>query len=272
VILNFEGPVKGTWPLWYDPSYWYAGAGGHFDFKQQTRRLLQSFALAPRFDDSNVTIVDLAKLWSPILVGIAAFALVGMRPRNVYRAMGKHLWLFLWPALALLLFASVLINYRYVFGFAVLGWIALFAAAWVATEPGRALGITVTVTLTVLLSYCPQLAKELAQARNQPAAWSNAAVAGKLKALGIRPGDDVASLDFPWSGAYYSRLAGARIIEMSIGNPVDLSKIPEAEVGQMLAAFRATGAKALFSTARPGFQNDAGWVQLTDFSYVRMLQ
>src|SRR5437867_3770087 len=34
-IYEFENPVGGTYPPWYDPSYWYEGVVLHFDLNEQ---------------------------------------------------------------------------------------------------------------------------------------------------------------------------------------------------------------------------------------------
>ncbi len=32
-LLEFAEPVSGTFPLWYDPAYWYAGVKAKFDWQ-----------------------------------------------------------------------------------------------------------------------------------------------------------------------------------------------------------------------------------------------
>ena len=33
--FEFSEPVGGTYPVWYDPTYWYEGSVSHFDFRKQ---------------------------------------------------------------------------------------------------------------------------------------------------------------------------------------------------------------------------------------------
>jgi hypothetical protein len=146
VILKFDGPSSVTWPFWYDPSYWYDGVKPHFSLRQLTRRLLFYFRAA-RDPIYGPTVFDLAGWWGPMLAGVSAFVVLGLRVHGVYGAIGRNIWLLLWPVLARLMFACVLIQRRYVVSFVVLGWTALFAAAAMAMESGKSLGITVRLPL-----------------------------------------------------------------------------------------------------------------------------
>jgi len=273
-ILRFDlpGPFLSTYPYWYDPSWWYDGLKSRFDLRQQIDQLLRSFGLLPKVMIEGYTVFQLAEQWLPLWAGLAAFAVAGLRIRNCYSALGRHIWLLLWPTVAFLTFALVLLQHRYIVAFLVLGWTSLFAAAWVVVKPDRWIGIALTVTFGLLLAFCPGLAKDVVSNRHRPAALGNLAIAKKLTNMGIRPGDELASVDSAVS-AYYARLAGARFtMEVLAGDPAALSKLPDAEVRRIIATLRANGARALFSSWRPAFDNDSGWVLLTGNTYVRMIQ
>lgn len=45
LVLEFASPLPGTYPLWYDPSYWYAGIKIRFDLKQQRIALKNSLII-----------------------------------------------------------------------------------------------------------------------------------------------------------------------------------------------------------------------------------
>jgi hypothetical protein len=272
-ILKFDnpGPVEATYPYWYDPSWWYDGLKSRVDIRQQADQLLRTLGLAPKVMIEGYTMFQLAEQWLPLWAGLAAFAVAGLRIRGIYLAFGRHLWLFLWSAIAYLTFAMVLIQHRYVVAFLVLGWTALFAAAWIVLKPDRWIGITLTVSFGLLLVFCPGFVRELVGNQKLLATSGNAAVAKKLVDMGIRPGDQLASVDSAVM-AYYARLAGARFtMEVHADDPAALAKLPAAQVQQIIATLRANRAKALFSSWRPAFDNDTGWVLLTGHSYVRMI-
>ena len=277
-IVKFEGLSDTTYPYWYDPSYWYDGVKGHFDVRQVVRQVLRFLAVVPTTRPYSANALQLVERWLPIYAGLAAFVVLGLRLGKVYRVIKPQLWLFLWSAAAVTAFACVHVEYRYLLPFIVLTWTTLFAAALVVTGPDRSTGINLTVAVGLLLSYCPDFAREMIRNQKQPAA--GAAITAKLKALGIRPGDELASVGFA-DFAYDARLVGARFtIQMPNGDhsvpprddPAAFSKLPEAEVRRTLAILKANGAKALFSPWHPAFDNDTGWVSVGQRDYVRMLQ
>jgi hypothetical protein len=277
-IVKFDGPANVTYPYWYDPSYWYDGVKGHFDAHQVLRQFLRFLGAVPTTRPNTATALQLSTRWIPIYAGLAAFVFVGLRFRKLYQVIRTQLWLFLWPAAAVFTFASVHVEYRYLVPFVVLAWTTLFAAASVVTGSDRSTGINLTVAVYLLFTYCPTFAREVVQYHRRPAAFS--AIAAKLKALGIQPGDELASVGFA-DFAYDARLVGARFtMQMPNGNhavpprddPAAFSKLPEAEVRRTLAILRANGAKALFSPWRPAFDNDSGWVPIGQRDYIRMLQ
>ena len=170
--------------------------------------------------------------------------------------------------MAFLTFASTAIQFRYLIPFWVMGWIALFLAAWIVIKPRRSVGITLAVAVGILLTNARPFARELLQITRAPADDSVTA-ARKLESLGIRQGDEVATVGFPDWPYDYARIAGIQFaLELFGGGPgakdvAPLSKLPAADVSRILATLRANGAKALFATGRPAFENDTGWVHLT---------
>jgi hypothetical protein len=279
-IVKFDGPIEVTYPYWYDPSYWYDGVKGHLDVRQMVRQFLRFLGVVPTIRPNATNLLKLSRGWIPIYAGLAAFITLGLRFGNFYQVIRPQFWLFLWPAAAVCAFACVHAEFRYLLPFVVLGWATLFVAALVVTGGDRSTGINLTVAVCLLLTYCPAFAKELVRNQTRPAAWRNPAIAAKLQALGIRPGDELASLGFA-DFAYDARLIGARFtIQILNGNhavpprddPAVFSELPEAEVRRTLAILKANGAKALFSAWRPAFDNDSGWVPIGERDYVRMLQ
>jgi hypothetical protein len=279
-VLKFDGPEQAatTYAYWYDPSFWYDGVKSHFNLRQQIQQFLRALGRAPKIMISGMTVSQLAERWVPIWAGLAALVLLGARVRTLRTALRGHMWLFLWPAAATILFAAVLLDYRYLFPFMVLAWTALFAAAWIITGPEKFTAIALTVAAGLLLAYCPDIARQILQGVQHPATGS-LVLAKRLGALGIRPGDELVSVDFA-SFAYGARLAGARVsmqmLTEDLAVPPRLSqeeirKLPQQEVRAMIETLRANGARAIVAMWRPPFDNDSGWVPLTKTIYVRLI-
>jgi hypothetical protein len=280
-VLKFEGPdrAEATYSYWYDPSWWYDGVKSHFNLRQQTQQFLRALGRAPKIMLSGMTVLQLAERWLPIWAGLAALVLLGARVRSLLAALRGHIWLFIWPAAAAILFAAVLLDYRYLFPFIVLAFTALFAAAWIVTGPEKMTAVALTVAAGLLLTYCPDMARQILQNVQHPAP-SNLVVARRMAALGIRPGDELASADFA-SYSYFARLAGARFTMQMLTEDLavppklpqaEIQKLPEPEVQALIETLRANGARALVSMWHPAFDNDAGWVLLTKNIYIRPIQ
>ncbi|MEP6715073.1 MAG: hypothetical protein ABJC09_05840 [Terriglobia bacterium] len=271
-IVKFDSPFPATYSYWYDPSYWYEGVNPPFDLRLQMRQFLRIFGVAPKFMLSGLTVFQLAARWPSLWMGLAAFTVFGLRAGKIYRYIGPaQSWLFLWPICGFLTFASVLIEYRYLVPFLVLGWTTLFVVAWGLIDSRKWIGATVVVTMGLVLAYGPDYARQLKKIPQAPSSLSNAAVARKLESLGIRAGDQLAGVGFA-DYAYYARLVGARFtIQIMAGDRDAMAKLPASDVAQILETLRSNGARALYSPYTPAFDNDSGWVKVSSNGYVRML-
>ncbi len=269
-IFRLGGPVKGTMPLWDDPSYWFEGIPSHFDFRRQTGVFLTNLGILrfTRLDGTPLSAI--ARSWIPLFAGLAALALAGLRVRKTYRAMATHIWLFLWPVAAILMFACVVFQPRYIIPFVVLEWTALIVTACIAVPPARSTPIILATVLGLFIWNGPGLVRSIRVPRKdvtlQP--WEESAK--ELKSLGIRPGDELAtagSANIP--ACYYCvRLVGARFTFVVLGAP----DVPADEVRSALETLRVHGARAILSADRPGFDHDPHWIALKGGTYVRLLQ
>jgi hypothetical protein len=279
-ILKFDGPGQAitTYSYWYDPSWWYDGVKSHFNLHQQMQQFLRALGRAPKIMLSGRSVLQLAEMWLPIWAGMAALIIAGLQWRAAGSVLREFVWIFLWSAAAGILFAAVLLDYRYVFPFVVLAWTALFVAAWIGSSAEKFTAVALTVAAGLLLAYGPDMARGILENVLHPPE-SDRVLAKRLNSLGIRPGDELVSVDFA-SFAYYARLAGARVsmqmLTEDLAVPPKLSqeeirKLPQPEVQALEEALRANGARALVSMWRPPFDNDSGWVPVTKSIFVRLI-
>ena len=114
----YAEPFAATFPPWYDASYWYEGATLHFDLRQQLQAVARGLG-------NYFRILSLEKEWIAGWLALAIFA-------GAWREIAKrffNLWFLWFPSLvALMLYALVLIEPRYVAVAMAILWIALFAA------------------------------------------------------------------------------------------------------------------------------------------------
>lgn len=262
-ILKVAGPVKGSFPLWYDPSYWFAGIHpAHLNLRATERKYLGSLGLNKEAQDEGTNLLEIARRWFPLFAAIAVLALSGLRVQGAYHAVyRKHLWLLLWPVFAMLMYTSVVLHYRYLVSFLVLFWTGLFVAAWLTVNAKISAAVILTVAAAVLFrgfsAVSSPALKLLEHPLQEEAAVSrDMALARRLEALGIRPGDELAYVGWP-SVPYYARLIGARISYIIIvsdrrnfegDDSATAEELPS--VNRAIASLHASGAKAVLGFNR----------------------
>jgi hypothetical protein len=116
----FGAPVGGTFPLWYDPTYWYDGTGATFDLGAQLRAVRHS----------GRVYLDMLRVAPGVelLAGLGLLTLLTARARLPTRRLLAYLR-FLVPAFAgLALYAAVHVEPRFVGAFLTTVFVGLFSA------------------------------------------------------------------------------------------------------------------------------------------------
>jgi hypothetical protein len=197
-VYEFAGPVKGTLPVWYDPSYWSDGAlprielrkqmsvfvgwlGFYFDllFTSQTA-LVIGFAVLCLMSGRNLVLKQVTARW-PVwligLVGLGMYALVHVEP-------------------------------RYVAAFFTLFWVGLFSG--LKMPPGlEGRRLTGLVALGVVLAMASPTALLVARHLRRTLegqVYEEWQVAENLRGMGVNPGDRVARIGGGFGMVYWARL------------------------------------------------------------------
>jgi hypothetical protein len=128
LTLEFATPVRATYPLWYDPSYWYAGLKPRINLGGQWRVLRQGLAdIARALLGQGVLAASLIALW---------LATAPLSERRSDRRIPSVLAV--WSLAAAMVYALVHVEPRYLAGFIATGVIAMWA--WLSSRgPRRAL-------------------------------------------------------------------------------------------------------------------------------------
>jgi hypothetical protein len=199
--LEFSDPIAGTYPLWYDPTYWHAGLKPHWYLKGQ----LPAIGLAL-----------LLYVWIPITYQLNLTApflmllLVATRPWVCCKRAACFFQLTIPGVLALLIYAAVYAESRYLAPFFALLWLAAFSGLRFPDS----LGMKRLVTIATIAVFVSQFAvyRLMKQDSPGPVYW-NAAQA--LKSMGLKPGDKLAVFarePFSEGGAFVARLDRAKIV------------------------------------------------------------
>jgi len=257
VSYEFSGPVAGTYPLWYDPSYWHEGVGTGFDLTKEAATLHRSFKrywfiCTNSFVQLNITIV-LLLMWT-------------LAPSfRLFLRLAK-LWPLSLPALcALLLYALVVVESRYVAPFLLMVWVVAFSGIRSpSTDKFRDLlaatlaGLALTVVILSLLWIYIYRQSNIAV---YPAALTS------MQSLGLTAGDKLAVLgNAPQagSGAFIARLGRMQIVAETLDE--DAYWAADASTRARLADdFAKAGAKAILAYKPPRAEKD--WAKLGDSDY-----
>jgi hypothetical protein len=258
---EYGGPIAGTYPLWYDPSYWHEGIRPHIDFKRQIRTML-------------LTGVECAFiLFSPsmgLCIAVPLIFLYLVAPQIgqclAWASRNWELWI---PALAgIALYSLVVIEPRYVAAQFCILWIVGFSGVRLLASPTfrrMITGATLAAVLCVCLATTWQISQALdgrTFAERDIATPECVDVAEALVANGIRSGDKIAVVSnwlFPSrQGAYIARLARVEIIAEA--RPDEYWAANTVRRSELMKAFESAGARAVLTYDPSGAQN--GWTRL----------
>jgi hypothetical protein len=257
-LFEFATPISGSYPPWYDPSYWYDGVQAHFSLSQQTRALLHSLNLYLRiFSQTGALYFVLLTLfillrnsgpwgsgirsywavWLPCYAALGMYALVNVEPRYIA-----------WAALMLLMM--------------VFSGVRVPSSSQRPLIPRIALLVAIAPAVAIAVSTGQNLA---AIARPRPfEAWD---VAQGLQRMGIPPGSGVGFIGIGFDD-YWAHLAGVHIVaeipDWGMARFWDAD--PETK-SKIMSQFAASGAACVVTKSVPPEAAAQGWKQIDGTAY-----
>lgn len=250
LTLEFASRAEGTYPLWYDPSIWYAGAKAKFDVRQQLAALMETLRAYK----------DIALEAMPFISGAIVLFLLNFHERR-YLAVPRTLWWQLaWVLATCSMYALVTVESRYVAPFLVLFWLVIYHV--LTSRVNRR--VTVAVCATVLLSVMVPLASNLAKTGGSIAsdlvhpgqpAYQIAALG--LRALGLQNGDRVAIVGYAHN-CYYARYDRLHVAAQ-IPNAHEFWSLSAPELKTLVDRLTLIGVKAVIASNRPDCTALGGW-------------
>ena len=263
---EYGSPIAGTYPLWYDPSYWHEGIRPHIDFKRQIRTMLLAGV-------ESAFILFSPSMGLCIAVPLIFLYLVSPHIGQCLARASRN-WELGLPALAgIALYSVVVIEPRYVAAQFCLLWIVGFSGVRLpasATSGRMITGATLAVVLFVYLATTWQISQALGGrifAQKDIATPECVEVAEALAANGVRPGDRIAVISnwlFPSrQGAYIARLARVQIIAEA--RPDEYWAANTETRSELMKEFESAGTRAVLTYDPPSTQN--GWTRLGPTNY-----
>ena len=232
---DLRGPVAGTVPFWYSPTYWNRGDHVSFSAYAQGRVLAAG--------------------------------------RTARRRSGRPLWyLAVFGAVPFVVYLPVHLEARFVSAPLVLIFFVAFVSlrgssgAVVRVQQAAAWLVLAALLVPSLALRVGELARDV---RERPRA-STDITAERLRSLGARPGDGIAVVGNFYE-AHWARIAGVRVVAVvDADEAFDAARTDLAPAPQVAAALAATGARAIVSDRGPAPAVAPGeWTVLHGALYAR---
>jgi hypothetical protein len=267
-VFEFASPVGGTYPLSYDPSYWYEGVVPPLDINKQIAVLVANagfyFDLFIR-QQGGITAIVLLLL------------LLGVKKRSLQGWLSGELGLVLIAIAAFGLYALVYLEGRYVGAFLVLFWAGLFSCIRIPKSllSQRLISVAGAILLSCFLLNIVSFNleglkrvglletssnKEFVQA--QSPSYKPVRLAEAVLEMGLKPGDEIAFIGYSF-GAFFARLARLRIIAEIPDDQAESFWMADPDRrSAVVEAIRKTGAKAIVAEwVAPGASVN-GWQRI----------
>lgn len=255
--FEFGTPLIGTYPPWYDPSYWYDGVRVRPDLPAQMRRTFHYLPL-------------ILELLAPLLlIAIATLAASRTAQRSSSREWTRGSWLIAPGLAAIAMYASVFLEPRYVAPFVVMMWVGLLLvleplmpANW---RRGFFGGAAVVLFASTIPNLSPSVGALLPGKAN--AHWEDARF---VLGSGVRPGDRIAVIG-DGTFAYWARLARVRIVaEVPPGSAPEFFAASQARRDSLLQLLRASGVQAIVSLGPWRVARNLGWQMNSRLGVLRL--
>jgi hypothetical protein len=272
-VYEFATPIAGTYPLWYDPAYWYAGATPRFDLKQQISKVEESI---------EVYLNEFGNSFQPLLLGgLLLLSLSGgfSTGAATLRSFMREWPLWMPSLVGLGLYTAVNVQIRYVAPFLVVLWLAVIAAVRIGGRL-RPNGCNVATAVLVAVALIPTVThtvhdvmhKQIHPEFDSAVQWRSVEA---MRSLGIGPGDAIGVIGDGFSAVRWAHLAGVRIIAelpdrrgqeqfLYVNTCAEFWEASPEERKHILALFGEAGAKAVFAGDAPPWSVAAGWHPLGD--------
>ena len=252
LVYTFEGPLRGTYPGWYDPTYWLAGIKSHFNLRQQLVRLKLNSQIIFGFFFGVFQIA--------LVAGVLIWYLFGAGRFPWFAGLRDYWYLVLPPLAAAAVYWPLWVEPRYIAPFLGLFWAGIFSGVRMPDSPeSRRLvscmpAAVVPLTLAVVLASTVGAVDQIGTA--PPTQFQ---VAEYLHRIGIRPGDRVGAIGRVMECGW-ARLARVQITtEINHGSDAAFraSSVPVRSAA--IAAMFSTGVRAIISDSREDSGCPSGW-------------
>ena len=264
-IYEFSGPVKGSYPPFQDPSYWYDGVKVQFSLKNQIKAIVSNLRQYYKL------------VYEPqagLICGILILCLSGGRRWRLFKSILRQ-WYILVPTLVgFAMYLSVNVLDRFIGMFIVLFWMGILIGIRLPDSSASGKQIRAICAVMILLIAIPIAASAATalwslglEVHRGPSVTFAERVALGLRFLGIQPGDKVALLEEDFV-PLWARLCRVTVVAQLADG--ELSDFWSANVDlkhQIFDAIAKTGAKAVITEQMPALEKDSTWHEIPTTGY-----
>jgi hypothetical protein len=268
-VFEFAAPVGGTYPLSYDPSYWYEGVSPRLDIKSQAEIVIAS----------GQFYFDLFVRQQGGMIAIVLLLLLARTKRFLWHQKWARgdLGILVVSCVAFGLYALVYVEGRYIGAFVVLFWAGLLSLVRLSDSQllGRLLRVGGAVFLLFIVINISSFNLEgLSKIRGKQAPivqttsvteapkYRPLQMAETILEMGIHPGDEIAYVGYSF-GAFFARLARLRIIaEIPDSDAEQFWRADHSARSQVIQAITSTGAKAIIAEWVSSGASPDGWERI----------
>lgn len=274
IVYEFAAPVKGTYPPWYDPSYWHKGLKIHFTLKKQLHVIASN--LKYNFRKFHV-----------LIVGLLILNLMSSSPQVFCKSFLKN-WALWIPAIAAFsMYCLVSMQPRYIAPFMVIFCCALFSSVSLPKSKELKILLVRATNAVLLLIISPTLTYSAAKAvaHGNHFVHTHWQVADGLARLGIKPGSKVVCFCsdkvytgiiyapgkvVPWLSMpeYWARLARVQIVaEIDYGGSDIFWALDDSAKAELIKKLEGTGAQLIVAKNPPIHLSISGWQRIPNTTY-----
>jgi hypothetical protein len=247
-VYEFATPVSGTYPVWYDPTYWWAGVDA---------RMHPGHVLAAFMKNAGQIADYLMKVCGILTTVVLMMFLLSDRLKDSWRQLVKFLPILVPAAAMILMYALITWEPRYTLGTMLVGYGAVIASTSISKEAQRTRVLRGACLIFSAVTLWWVLQNFVVRYHESGKSSQNIAAAEQLRAMGIEPGDRVALIGDGFNEVAWARLDRVKIVaevpqDMPTGDSTAAfwKSTPEDEQ-VVLNILKSTGAKAVVAEMPP---------------------
>jgi hypothetical protein len=241
LTIEFASPVKGTYPLWFDPSYWYAGVQTRFDLRQEASTIVNHM----------VSLYGLAAEQPYLWAGVFALVILGWRQKSRLAVPSDVFWVLAWPVAVIGTFSLIHVEPRYIQPFNVLlaiGAYSVLIRSLDRTANGVLLVLSVLMLLVVITSASFSAVRALREMTAHRPTFDES-LAERLASGGVGEGDRIAVVGYSFD-AYWAHLGGMHIAAQVLDQD-QFWKMDDRQLEDLTARLKQLLVKAIVARGGP---------------------